>query len=43
MKAPNEEAYGKEYSYKNSAHATWQFANELQAGDIVYAKKGLYK
>jgi len=35
--------YGEEYSYRNSAHATWQFANELRQGDIVYAKKGLHK
>lgn len=43
MKAKMKELYGGDYSYMNSALATWQFANELQAGDIVYAKKGLYK
>jgi 5-methylcytosine-specific restriction protein B len=43
MKLKMKELYGEEYSYMNAAHATWQFANELQTGDIVYAKKGLYK
>lgn len=43
MKAKMKKLYGEEYSYRNSAHATWQFANELHPGDIVYAKKGLYK
>jgi 5-methylcytosine-specific restriction protein B len=43
MKLKMKELYGQEYTYMNAAHATWQFANELQAGDIVYAKKGLYK
>lgn len=27
-------------SFKNGAHATWQFANEMKPGDIVFAKKG---
>ena len=26
--------------YTNSAHATWQFANEMKPGDVVFAKKG---
>ena len=30
-------------SYKNAAHATWQFANDMKPGDIVFAKKGLYQ
>lgn len=29
-------------NYKFDTLATWQFANEMQVGDIVYAKKGLY-
>lgn len=28
--------------YKNAAHATWQFANEMKPGDIVFAKKGMH-
>ena len=30
-------------SYKNDAHATWQFANEMKPGDIVFAKKGMHQ
>ena len=30
-------------SNKNGAHATWQFANEIKPGDIVFVKKGLFK
>lgn len=43
MKSKMKELYGEEYSYMNQAHATWQFSNELQTGDIVYAKKGMHK
>ena len=43
MKTKMKELYGKEYSYMNQAHATWQFANELRIGDLVYAKKGVSK
>lgn len=43
MKSKMKELYGKDYSYMNSALATWQFANELQPGDIVYAKKGTHQ
>ena len=43
MKVKMKELYGEEYSHMNAAHATWQFANELQTGDIVYAKKGIHK
>ena len=43
MKVKMKELYGEEFSYMNQAHATWQFSNELQIGDLVYAKKGMYK
>lgn len=43
MKAKMKEVYGGDVSYKNSVHATWQFTNEMQPGDIVFAKKGLHK
>ena len=43
MKQKMKELYGQEYTYTNNAHATWQFANELQPGDIVFVKKGLYR
>lgn len=28
------------WTYMNAAHATWQFANEMQVGDIIFVKKG---
>ena len=34
------EVYDPDLSYKMAAHATWQFANEMKIGDIVFAKKG---
>ena len=27
--------------YTNAAHATWQFANEMRPGDVVFVKKGM--
>ena len=32
--------YNPNLSYKNAAHATWQFANEMKVGDIIFVKKG---
>lgn len=29
-------------TYKNAAHALWQFAKELKPGDIVFVKKGMH-
>ncbi len=43
MKIRMKELYGEEYSYIHQALATWQFANEVQIGDIIYAKKGIHK
>lgn len=37
------QVYDASYSYKNDAHCLWQFANEIKVGDIVFAKKGMYK
>ena len=28
------------FLYMNAAHATWQFANEIKIGDVVFVKKG---
>ncbi|MFK8197801.1 hypothetical protein I4Q36_05245 [Tuanshanicoccus lijuaniae] len=28
-------------SYKKAAHVTWQFANEMKIGDIIFVKKGM--
>lgn len=43
MKEKMKEEYGEEYSYKNAGHATWQFANEINIGDVIFVKKGLKK
>ena len=32
--------YGPNLSYQNATHATWQFANEMKVGDIIFVKKG---
>lgn len=37
------EVYGQEKSYKMDSYATWQFANEIKPGDIVFVKKGMYQ
>ncbi len=34
-------AYGDKNSYKHSAHAIWQFTNEMKTGDIIYVKRGV--
>lgn len=40
MKDYMKETFGNGVSYKNAAHATWQFAFEMKPGDIIFAKKG---
>ena len=40
MRLRMQEVYGSNGSYKNQVLATWQFANELKPGDIVFVKKG---
>ena len=40
MKTAMQEVYGDNKPYRNAALATWQFANEMKPGDIVFAKKG---
>lgn len=40
IKQKMKEVYGNDSSYKNSAHAVWQFSREMKAGDIIYAQKG---
>ncbi len=34
------ELRGGESSYKNSAHAVWQFAHDIKPGDVIFAKRG---
>jgi 5-methylcytosine-specific restriction protein B len=43
MKQKMKELYDASKSYMNAAHATWQFANEMKQGDIVFAKKGMHQ
>ena len=40
MKKAMKENIDPERSYMMAAHATWQFANEMKPGDIVFAKRG---
>lgn len=40
IKLKMQEIENSEYSFTMSAHATWQFANEIKPGDVVFAKKG---
>jgi 5-methylcytosine-specific restriction protein B len=40
MKAAMKELINPDLPYINAAHATWQFANEMKPGDVVFAKKG---
>lgn len=43
MKDAMRDVWGRESSYMNAGHATWQFANEMQPGDIVFVKRGLHE
>ena len=43
MKQAMKEKIDPSKPYKNAAHATWQFANEMKSGDIVFAKKGMHR
>ena len=40
MKQQMKQEYGDSSSYKNSAHATWQFVYDIKIGDVVFVKKG---
>lgn len=42
MKAAMKEKIDPTRTYKNAAHATWQFLQEMKPGDIVFAKKGMH-
>ena len=39
MKKKMKETFDPYKSYKNNAHTTWQFANDIKPGDVVFAKK----
>lgn len=40
MKLKMKDCFDASRSFKNAAHATWQFANEMKPGDIIFVKKG---
>ena len=41
IKTKLQEAYNDNASHRNDVHALWQFANDIQKGDIIFAKKGM--
>lgn len=43
MKKAMKATYDPSLPYRNAAHATWQFAKEMQPGDIVFCKKGMHR
>lgn len=43
MKAKMKEVFGTDLSYRNAAHATWQFAQEMKPGDIIFVKRGRHQ
>lgn len=40
MKQAMKTQYHSDKAFTMAAHATWQFANEMKPGDVVFAKKG---
>ena len=42
IKQEMKQRYDPSSSYINSACATWEFANEMKPGDIVFAKNGMH-
>lgn len=43
MKSKMKETFDASLSYKNAAHATWRFVNDMKIGDIVFVKKGMHQ
>ena len=43
MKQKMKECIDPTLSYKNAAHATWQFVNDMKPGDVVFVKKGMHR
>ncbi len=42
MKQAMKDRINPDFSWKNAAHATWQFVHDIKPGDIVFAKKGMH-
>ena len=43
MKEKMKEMFDENLTYRNAAHLTWQFANEMKIGDVVFVKKGMHR
>ena len=43
MRKAMQEKIDPSRSFKNDAHATWQFVNEMKPGDIIFAKKRMHQ
>lgn len=43
MQLKMKEVFDSQLTYKNAAHATWQFVNEMKVGDVIFVKKGMHK
>lgn len=43
MKQRMKEYIDPTLSYKNAAHATWQFVNDMKPGDVIFVKKGMHR
>lgn len=43
MKTAMKATYDESLTYRNAAHLTWQFANEMKIGDVVFVKKGMHR
>lgn len=41
LKQKFQEIYGDNSSHRNNVNACWQFANDMQIGDVVFAKRGM--
>ena len=42
MRERMKSVYGGSSSYKNCAHATWQFVHDMNPGDVVFVKQGFH-
>lgn len=43
MKRAMKETFNSTASFKNAGHATWQFANDMKPGDIIFVKRGYHE
>lgn len=43
IKEAMQEAYDPNQSFSQACHIVWQFVNDVQPGDVVFAKKGVHK